>query len=128
MKMNRLNNFLSVCVGLLLFCISSPVRADLIIIDSSLPKYSTGVKFGNDTKFEVPKGQQLQLLQTPEGTTHILNGPYTGTLKAYVKRPKSFLEIIGIRKNEPNLPVGGQRGPKAPAPVGGMRGVSRPDN
>ena len=83
----------------------------LEVISSTEPSIQVGMKVRTDHVFNVPKGKQVQLLKTPNRTTHVIKGAHTGTLQAYEKsRKRTWYERLFGKSDAKEPPVGGTRG------------------
>lgn len=113
------------------------VRAEMKVISSTSESAKVDDIVTEATNFDIEADAQVLVLKVDEGTTHLLKGPFKGTLKQYEAQAESCSSIwdrlmgncgtddesLGTRS------VGGIRGlapprdEQAPAPVGGTRGI-----
>ena len=104
-----------------------PARADVEVMSSTVPEIAKGTVLEDDAVFKIPEGAEVLLVRTPQGTTHMLSGPFEGTLEDYETRNtcsalERFLGLCDDESEVPTGPTGGVRG-VVPPPVGGVRGV-----
>ena len=121
----------------LAFVVAMPktsARAEMTVTSTTSDSVKTGDTITESTKFSIEKDAEVQILKVDEGTTHILKGPFKGTLKQYESRTADCSDwwdrlTEDCETKEDPLGLGGMRGvapPRdqpEPAPVGGTRGI-----
>ena len=101
-------------------------HADLEVLSSSASEITVGTVLSDDAVIKIPDGSQLQLVRSPQGTTHTLSGPFEGTLNDYENRPQCawWQNILGMCVKQPRDPLGGVEGGVRGKPqAGGTRSV-----
>src|SRR5262245_52994957 len=105
----------AVILTLLVFLLASITSAravDLEVVYSTAPGLQVGTKFKVDAEFNVPDGASVGLLRSSGNTTHIIHGPYRGTLAKYEKNSPRFWGLLfGGARQESEPPLGGTRAP-----------------
>ena len=89
-------------------------NASLEVTRSTAPRIKLGAKFNDGAIFDVPAGQKIELLKTPQNSTHQIDGPYNGTLSNYTPPCPWWQAVIGSCKTPGNTREGGTRGLRAP--------------
>ncbi len=103
---------------------SGQARAELRVMESTVPGIARDAAFPDGATFDVPAGRRIKFLKKPGNTTHEIVGPYRGSL-AHYQAGCSFWDSARGRCGDRNDDVeGGTRG-AAPVP-GGTRGFSPP--
>lgn len=100
-------------------------EAALEVTRSTAPNIKRGDVLADDAVLNVPEGAEIQLLKTPENTTHTVKGPHSGTLKDYLGHCSIWNALLGRCRRGGGEVDGGTRG-AAPVP-GGVRSL-RPDS
>ncbi len=102
---------------------SNVARAELRVIESTVPGVSADAVFPDNAAFDVPAGKKIKLLKTPANTTHDIAGPYKGTLDAYKPGCGLWDRLRGKCAQNSNA----EGGTRSVAPVlGGTRGITAP--
>jgi hypothetical protein len=89
-------------------------NASLEVTRSTTPRIKVGAKFNDNAVFDVPDGREIQLLKTPQNSTHEIAGPYKGTLSGYTPPCPWWKAVIGNCKEPGETREGGTRGMRAP--------------
>lgn len=101
--------------------------AELLITSSTAPDLKNGTVLPDSVEFNIPAGATVSILRKPQQRTYTLEGPFTGTLLEYLKRPKCgwWRRLFGNCAETPRRsgPVGGVR--SARPPVGGARSPAK---
>ena len=101
--------------------------AELLITSSTAPDIKNGTVLPDGVEFNIPAGATVSILRKPQQRTYTLEGPFTGTLLDYLKRPKCgwWRRLFGNCADGPRRsdPVGGVR--SARPPVGGARSPAK---
>ena len=92
-----------------------PVRAELVVTESTLPAYAVNAKFPDSKKFTVPAGAMLKLRQTSSNKIFTIKGPHNGPLTDGKAKSNSFIgKVIEIVKSAIGLRDDGTDVPGAP--------------
>jgi hypothetical protein len=102
-----------VAAALLLGSVSA-VYAGLEVTRSTSPRIKVGAKFSDNAVFDVPAGGAIELLKTPQNSTHQIEGPYKGTLSGYTPPCPWWKAVMGSCKEPGSMREGGTRGLRAP--------------
>lgn len=80
------------------FLAATSAAAEYKVIESDVPEIFANQTFADDTVFQVPDGAKLTLQKLPEGSTHIIEGPYDGTVANYATQAKCpwWRRILGL--------------------------------
>lgn len=65
--------------------LGAPAWADYEVMSATAPGFTAGQKLPDGAKLSVPAGKSLKLLGIPGGGTHVIDGPYEGTVADYEK-------------------------------------------
>jgi hypothetical protein len=91
-------------------------NASLEVTRSTAPRVKVGTKFNDNAVFDVPAGRKIEVLKTPQNTTHELAGPYSGTLAGYKTPCPWWKAVVGSCKEPGDTREGATRGLRAPPP------------
>jgi hypothetical protein len=93
---------------------ASAANAGLEVTRSTAPRIKVGTKLNDGAVFDVPEGQEIELLKTPQNSTHQIAGPYKGTLSGYTPPCPWWKAVVGSCKEPTDTREGGTRGIRAP--------------
>jgi hypothetical protein len=93
-----------------------PASASLEVTRSTAPRIKVGTRLNDNAIFDVPEGREIELLKTPQNSTHSISGPYRGTLSGYTPPCPWWKAVIGSCKEGGDIREGGTRGMRAPDP------------
>jgi len=100
-------------LALALFLSASPVRADMEVLESTVPDLKAGATLKDDAKLKLPGGATVRVLLKATGSTKTLKGPYEGTVAAY-KEDKGWWDRMTGHNKDPEPPMGAMRSLKKP--------------
>ena len=103
-------SFTLALAGALLLAGAGMAVAGLEVTRSTAPGIKVGAKFNDEAIFEVPAGGEIELLKTPQNTTHKIAGPYTGTLAKFATACPWWKAVVGSCKASGDTKEGGTRG------------------
>lgn len=74
--------------------INDLVAAELEVMHSTVAGVEVGAKFSDATLLKVPEAGEVRLMKRPGNTTHLIKGPFEGTLADYAKRGPVTREAV----------------------------------
>jgi hypothetical protein len=80
----RLASLLGLAAALLVIAGSPPARADLHVIESTVPTIKVGSQLADRDSLRIPAGAQIRVV-LPSGKTQTVKGPFTGTVAELAK-------------------------------------------
>ncbi len=101
-------------------------RAELRVVESTVPGISKNAVFPDGATFDVPAGRKVKFLKTPGNTTHEITGPYQGSLADY-KPGCGWWDWARRRCGDRSGNVEGGTRDAAPVP-GATRGFRQPQD
>lgn len=93
---------------------TAAAHASLEVTRSTAPGVKVGTKFNDSAVFNVPAGREIELLKTPQNSTHEIVGPYKGTLAGYRPPCPWWKAVMGSCKEPGETREGATRGLRAP--------------
>jgi hypothetical protein len=91
----------------------APARAEVEVLESSVPEITVGTKLDDKAAVKVPEGATLRVLVLSSGTTKTIKGPYQGTIEGYQGKKSSWWERLTGGDHDKDVPVGATRGLRA---------------
>jgi hypothetical protein len=89
-------------------------HASLEVTHSTAPRVKVGTKLNDNAVFDVPAGRKIELLKTPQNTTHEIVGPYNGTLAGYKTPCPWWKAVVGSCREPGDTREGATRGLRVP--------------
>jgi hypothetical protein len=98
----------------MLFLSAQAVRADIEVLESSVPELKAGASLKDDARLKLPKGTSIRVfVTTPNGnSTKTLKGPYEGTVADYKEERSWYERLMGSAPSDSDAPMGTTRGIK----------------
>jgi len=93
---------------------ASAANASLEVTRSTAPGIKVGTKLNDNAVLDVPDGREIEVLKTPQNSTHQIAGPYKGTLSGYTPPCPWWKAVVGSCKERTDTREGGTRGIRAP--------------
>jgi hypothetical protein len=86
---------------------AGPAAADYEVMESTVADLPRGATLPDDATVAIPEGGRVKLLQTREGTTHDLEGPYEGSVSDYeAKSDCPWYKKISVGCGGETAPIG----------------------
>jgi hypothetical protein len=112
--------------------LTGAARAELHVITSTAPNLRSGTVLPDNARLRIPDGATVHILRKPQQRTYTLDGPFTGTLLEYLRRPKCgwLNRLIGNCPTIHDPAIGGTpgavRGRPPESKPGGVRSMRPP--
>ena len=104
------------CAGLVLAAvlIVRSANADILILDSNVPRIKRGTKLGDSDRLRVPAGKSVMIMR-PSGETQEISGPYDRPVRDIAAGESISETFRNMRQQLENESTGGA--------IGGTRSV-----
>ena len=117
-------------LAVLLTLASHDVQAEMTVLSSTSNSVEAGASVDEATSFAIEDGAEVQILRVEQGTTHVIKGPFSGTLSEYEAKAADcgILDFFsGDCGDQGGNPTGGMRdvAPPPDSSVGGVRGITQ---